>query len=84
MEARWVGKRTGGSYSRAGGTKNALFAAGGAEEDKAGLLASLESFLGREQAQDDLTLVILERQAQGDKRNTTGHEAAERGLRTCP
>jgi serine phosphatase RsbU (regulator of sigma subunit) len=38
-------------------------APGGAEEVKAGLLANVESFLGREQAQDDLTLVILERQA---------------------
>jgi sigma-B regulation protein RsbU (phosphoserine phosphatase) len=38
-------------------------APGGAEEIKAGLLANLESFLGREQAQDDLTVVILERQA---------------------
>jgi sigma-B regulation protein RsbU (phosphoserine phosphatase) len=38
-------------------------APGGAEEIKAGLLARLETFLGREQAQDDLSLVVLERQA---------------------
>jgi sigma-B regulation protein RsbU (phosphoserine phosphatase) len=38
-------------------------APGGAEAIKVGLLARVESFLGREQAQDDLTLVILERQA---------------------
>jgi sigma-B regulation protein RsbU (phosphoserine phosphatase) len=38
-------------------------APGGAEKVKTGLLASVESFLGREQACDDLTLVILERQA---------------------
>jgi serine phosphatase RsbU (regulator of sigma subunit) len=38
-------------------------APGGVEEVKAGLLANVESFLGREQAHDDLTLVILERQA---------------------
>jgi sigma-B regulation protein RsbU (phosphoserine phosphatase) len=38
-------------------------ASGGAENVKAGLLASLESFLGREQARDGMTLVVLERQA---------------------
>jgi sigma-B regulation protein RsbU (phosphoserine phosphatase) len=38
-------------------------APGGAEKVKAGLLANLESFLGREQAQDDLTLLVFGRQA---------------------
>jgi sigma-B regulation protein RsbU (phosphoserine phosphatase) len=35
----------------------------GAEKLKAGLLANLEVFLGTERGQDDLTLVIVERQA---------------------